>query len=255
MVECDNGSIAAQNVVLAIGRTHWHYPAWAAPLRQAGASVHHLFEMDFRRTDLPAGERVTIIGGGISAAQTALALAETNPVTLLMRHGIRLRDLDADPGWMGPKNLKKFKKKDMARRRVLIQRARHRGSIPDGVYQQLRTAVMNGQIKLFRDEIMDANFEDDQIHLQLCEQKPIMTQHIILATGFDMARPGGEWLDSAIEALGLRCAACGYPILDTHLQWMPGLFVSGPLAELQVGPIAPNILGARMAAQRIGRSV
>lgn len=255
IVESDNGSVAAKNVVLAIGRTHLHYPTWAASLRGAGASIHHLFEMDFRRADLPVGESVVIVGGGITAAQAALALAESHSVTLLMRHSIRLRDLDADPGWMGPKELKKFKKKDMARRRILIQRARHRGSIPRDVYQQLHRAFENGQIRLCRDEIMGANLEGSTIQLQLHEQDQLTSQHVVLATGFDMTRPGGEWLDTVIEDLGLRCATCGYPILNTHLQWTPGLFVSGPLAELQVGPIAPNIIGARMAAQRIGRGV
>ena len=58
----------------------------------------------------------------------------------------------------------------------------------------------------------------------------------------------------AIEALQLPLAPDGYPVVDEHLRWTPGLFVMGPLAELVVGPAARNLGGARMAAQRIVES-
>jgi hypothetical protein len=38
------------------------------------------------------------------------------------------------------------------------------------------------------------------------------------------------------------------------LQWGPGLFVMGPLAELELGPTARNITGARAGAARIARA-
>jgi hypothetical protein len=74
---------------------------------------------------------------------------------------------------------------------------------------------------------------------------------VILATGFDHSRPGGEWLDRAIAQFALRCHECGYPIVDANLCWHPGLYVAGPLAELQLGPVARNIIGARHAASRL----
>jgi hypothetical protein len=44
----------------------------------------------------------------------------------------------------------------------------------------------------------------------------------------------------------------GLPILDPHLRW-PGceLFVMGGLAALQVGPVARNLRGAKIASDRI----
>lgn len=65
-------------------------------------------------------------------------------------------------------------------------------------------------------------------------------------------RPGGAWLDQAIGHLGLPCAPCSYLIVDKTLQWASGLHVMGPLAELEIGPAAPNITGTRMAARIIG---
>jgi hypothetical protein len=45
----------------------------------------------------------------------------------------------------------------------------------------------------------------------------------------------------------------GLPVLDEYLRWRGcELFVMGGLAGLQVGPVARNLSGARMAGERIG---
>ncbi len=62
-------------------------------------------------------------------------------------------------------------------------------------------------------------------------------------------------LDRAISELGLRCGACGYPIVDSLLRWHPQIHVSGPLAELEIGPVSRNIVGARLAALRLLKSL
>lgn len=60
-----------------------------------------------------------------------------------------------------------------------------------------------------------------------------------------------------LAELSLPCAACGYPLVDRALRWHGSadgpspLFVTGPLAELEVGPVSRNIQGARLAARRI----
>jgi hypothetical protein len=51
----------------------------------------------------------------------------------------------------------------------------------------------------------------------------------------------------------LECAGCGFPVVDDLLQWRPGLHVTGPLAELEVGPASRNIVGARLAGERLRR--
>ena len=74
---------------------------------------------------------------------------------------------------------------------------------------------------------------------------------MLLATGFASQRPGGALVDELVSSAALPCAACGYPIVDTKLQWHPHLYVSGPLAELELGPSSRNISGARRAADRL----
>ena len=61
--------------------------------------------------------------------------------------------------------------------------------------------------------------------------------------------PGSFCAEGA--SASLPCARCGYPIVDPSLRWHPGVYVSGPLAELELGPVARNIAGARRAGDRI----
>jgi hypothetical protein len=70
-----------------------------------------------------------------------------------------------------------------------------------------------------------------------------------LATGFQAKRPGSPLIEQAIAEFNLSCNPCGYPILGRDLRWDEHIFVTGPLAELQVGPCARNISGARNAGR------
>ena len=58
-------------------------------------------------------------------------------------------------------------------------------------------------------------------------------------------------LDRFIQSASLPCASCGYPIVDEWLRWKAGIYVSGPLAELELGPASRNIAGARRAGDRL----
>jgi hypothetical protein len=40
-------------------------------------------------------------------------------------------------------------------------------------------------------------------------------------------------------------------VVSKALRWARGLYVMGPLAELELGPTARNIAGARKAADRL----
>jgi glycine/D-amino acid oxidase-like deaminating enzyme len=252
-VETDSGSIEAARVVLAFGLTE--QPAWPAvfhPLRGT-PGVHHLFDPAFDRAALPDWREAVVVGGGITAAQTALALALRAPgtVTLVMRHPPRLHQFDADPGWVGMSLGPFYADADYSRRRALIQRARYRGSMPPDVARELQTALDHRLLRLIQAEVMRAAWVEGGLRLSLTTGD-LSADTLLLATGLDPRRPGGPWLDAAIEQYGLPLAPDGYPIVDQRLCWAEGLHVSGPLAELEIGPVARNIIGARLAAERIG---
>ena len=53
-----------------------------------------------------------------------------------------------------------------------------------------------------------------------------------------------------VRKSGLELCSCGYPAPDKYLKW-GDVYVAGTLAELELGPSARNIAGARLAAERI----
>jgi thioredoxin reductase len=253
-VETGDGGIEARNVILAIGATEQAlWPDWALHLREAGAPVHHIFDMDFRRATLPEWQHAVVVGGGITAAQTALAMVASGPVTLLTRHATRIHDFDSDPRWIDPRQLADFHAtQDYTVRRSIIDGARHRGSMPSDVAGDLQRAVLDARLLRRMEEVTGAKvLSDGMIQLQLTDAAEIETDCLMLATGFEASRPGGAWLDEAIAAHGLSVAPDGYPVVDPSLCWARGLYLTGPLAELEVGPTARNIIGVRLAAERI----
>jgi hypothetical protein len=85
----------------------------------------------------------------------------------------------------------------------------------------------------------------------LCAGSPLACDNFVLATGFQKTRPGGSLVKELINELHLPTSTCGFPLTDPDLQWAEGLFVTGGLAELTLGPVSRNITGARSAAKII----
>lgn len=254
-IETDNGHLTTKNVILAINTTESpHWPEWAKTLKGGNAPINHIFDLDFVRADLPVWQHTVIIGGGISAVQTALALASQHPgtVTLLSRHEMRLSHFDSDPCWVTNICLRDFHKiTDFDKRREVITQARQPGSIPPDVAEALQSTLNTGAVKHRVSKVTQATYQQGGITLHLNDGNTIETDQIILATGFEASRPGGEWLSNTIDHLGLPIADCGYPVVDKHLCWVDGLYVVGRLAELEIGPVAANIIGARLATERL----
>lgn len=251
-VQTTLGTVEARRVVLALGpssRLSW--PEWALPLRQTGR-VHHIFEDTFDRTHLPPGH-VVVVGGGISAAQLSLSVAAERPgkVTMLARHPFRVHLFDSDPVWLGPLGRQRFAKVAEHQRRDYLKAVRHRGSLPPELEKKLRTAREEGRLRIVEANVLQARASQTGLDVQTCCADLPEVHHLVFATGFDASRPGGEWLARTIQLEGLPLAPCGFPKVDASLAWAPGLYVSGALAELELGPPARNISGARIAARII----
>ena len=257
-VETSHGVLQARRVVLAMGTSDaQNWPDWARTLQNATPIVNHVFDPQYTRDSGEKWRHVVVIGGGITAAQTAITLARAQPgtVTLLMRHAPRVAQFDSDTCWIGERCLRHFRRTTRSEfRRQIIVRARHRGSMPPDVHKQLKNAERRGQLRVLRGEVcrwdLDPLGYGALLHLQPAAMT-LAVDRVLLATGFEQTRPGGSLVDQAVEQLGLRCSACGYPIVDPLLRWHPQIHVSGPLAELEIGPVSRNIIGARLAAQRL----
>ncbi len=246
----DGSHLSTKRLILALGASDQpHWPGWALPLRADGAPIEHVYTpgYELRPRDLP--ERVAVVGAGITGAQVALRLAKAgHRVALWSRHALREHQFDSDPGWIGPKHMRRFEAESShAVRRRLILEARHRGSLPKDVHRDLRAAFRSGAIEWNLSEVRAASWSRaDGVRLDATQ-----VGAVVLATGFERRRPGGALVDHLVEAHALPCAACGFPVVDRALRWHPRIHVSGPLAELELGPTARNIAGARRAGERI----
>ncbi len=250
---CGGRKILARRIVLAIGaggQPEW--PPWAP---KDEPRIQHIFD---GYSSQPGGdqgddERFVVVGGGISAAQVALHFVDQGrAVDLVSRHPLRVHRFDSDPGWLGPRLMPIFRgERNPDRRRRLIQQARHRGSVTSGIRQALRAAEARGRLEVHEGAVSDLAVQSGGLRLKLASDRVIEGTRVYLATGFAARRPGGQMLDRLIDDFDLPCAACGYPVVDGWLRWHPRIHVTGPLAELELGPVSRNIAGARRAGDRL----
>ena len=250
----DSGhSFTAANMALTIGGADEPArPTWA---EINDPRITHIFETSTNAPLSTSEESVAVIGGGITAAQVALRLAgEGARPHLISRHPLRQHQFDSDPGWLGPKNMKSFsREKNPNKRRMIITKARHRGSVPPDVKRALHRGFQQGDVQWHENEVESLTATAKALELKFKDGAQLDVSRVILATGFKPRRPGGAMIDKLAEAASLPCAECGFPIVDRALRWHPRIFVTGPLAELEIGPVARNIVGAQRACDRIMR--
>jgi len=256
-VESENGSFETKNVIIAVGQSEAPViPQWAAALKKSGDSIKHIFEPTFKIEDYKSGSKVAIVGGGITAAHIAAHLgAKGVLVSLVCKAPIPTHALDFDPCWLSSMCMDGFADlENPDERREAIDRARHKGTAPQDVQDKLVSAVQRGQVRQFYAVVDGAFWRNGSIRLSLNNDSAVVADKIILATGVEKTRPGGPWIDHMAHNLGLPVHAGGYPLVDPLLRWgHPRIFVSGALAELELGPAARNIIGAKLAAERILR--
>ncbi|MBN2510235.1 MAG: FAD/NAD(P)-binding protein [Spirochaetales bacterium] len=255
------------NVILAVGLGEQpRYPSWARPCAgkngERGASpVFHLFEDGWAPASrCEPGDHRVIVGAGISGLQTALFHSRAypeNPVVIVADHPLRSFDFDSDPGFIGPRKLETFAREQAPGvRRTLIEKVRYPGTGDPALVARVRDAIERGEIRFIQGGVKAAEKSGRGIDLVVSpsqggSEERIHAGQLILATGFSSRRPGGFLVDRLIADYSLPVAACGYPVTDVSLRWGEGLYVTGPLSELETGPVARNIAGAKRAAERI----
>ena len=264
-------TIVARRVVLATGSGKVQFPDWVERITSDYPSdkLCHSQQVNLKQLNL-TGERILIIGGGLTSghlAKGAINLGAT--VTLMTRKQLQSKIFDADPGWLGPKYLKDFHAQtDWSARYQQIQQARNGGSMTPDMMLQLSQAAHEGKVRI--DEccqVSDAHWQDNLWQV-CCDDEsryqhgdctwlgfPAVPRHqfnrIWLATGTKFNVKEHPLLQDVLLAYPTEIVN-GLPILDEHLR-LPksNFFIMGGLAALQIGPVARNIGGGKMACQRI----
>ena len=257
------GEIAlARRVVLATGGGHPRWPNWARTAIQSSPSgqLHHAHQVRLPELGSLTGETILIVGSGLTSGHLALGAVKRGANVLMMaRRTFREKLFDAEPGWLGPKYLKGFHaESDLETRWRMVQQARDGGSITPAIMLRLRRLQREGHITFYEHcEVADARWHRDawtvccgtqSVHDCLAHQ-PI--HRIWLATGTTLDIKAVPLLADILTQYPIETVH-GLPLLDQHLRW-PGceLFLMGPWTALQVGPVARNLFGGKLACDRI----
>lgn len=256
----DGTSVQAGRVVIATGSGSPRWPAWSKGIagEVPADALQHSDAIDLPALRLHPGERILIVGGGLTSAHLSLgALRRGARVQLLCRRTLRQKPFDADPGWLGPKYLKSFHAEPcMHRRRRLVLEARDGGSITPEAATELRQAQRRGELQLHQHcEVQAAHWNSGEWDIVCTGGQRLSADRIWLATGHRQGVSQQLLLQQLHQQQPIELVD-DWPVLGPDLRW-PGtpVHLMGGLAALQVGPAARNLFGGREAAQRICRAV
>jgi NADH dehydrogenase FAD-containing subunit len=226
--------------VLALGPNAPWRPAWAT-------GCEHVYDPDFDGLEA-ADARTVVVGGGITGAQLALRLQSLGrSVCWVTRDLPRVADFDSDPCYAGPRCLAPFQRTPIAQRTALLEAARRPGTLPPDIHARMAAALAAGEIGWQRGDVVAR----DAGGLQFADGRHLAADRVILATGFQPQPASNSLLAGCIHDYELRCDRHGHVFINDVLEAVPGLHLLGNPASLQLGPMAGNIQGARLAGRRL----
>lgn len=264
------GAIESKLVLIATGPGGVHTPAFLAKYSNEDTRISHLFagtdaidspsvpEEDPHADAASNGERILILGGGISAWQAALRYARLGAgrVTLASPHPIRVSIFDSDPCYMGPKCGDEYRALPIPERLKTLQAVRYPGTVPPELASTARSACARGEVDTLQMTAIELRRNSCGIRV-VGETGETSDEYdrVTAATGLSCDIPYPKFIDSTSERLSLPVYDSGHPVLANDLSWARGLFVTGRLGELVIGPQAGNIVGAHLALRRISASL
>ncbi|KAF1959350.1 FAD/NAD(P)-binding domain-containing protein [Byssothecium circinans] len=284
-VKSDKGLHYAHVVILAIGPGNAPsipavpgLPSLTAGTSHPGFShAMHLqhFPTPHLQAKIEAGAAsdVLIVGGGLTSVQLAdVAIKKgVRKVRLLMRGDVKVKYFDIGLDWVGKfRNVRQaeFWSADSDEERLeMFLEARNGGSITPRYRKILNTHIASGKISLYTYTTLgsvswDAATSTWSTILSTASPNslPISTlppvDYIIFATGVQSDVKTLPMLQTLHETHPVNSAG-GLPCLTEDMMWSDNvpLFVSGRFAGLRLGPGAPNLVGARIGAERVAWGV
>ncbi len=198
------------------------------------------------------GATVAVVGGGLTAAHVVARAVDAGAhVEWVTRRPVVEREFDTDPGWLGPLEMQGFVRiADRAERLQRVIDARGGGTVPPWMMQRLRPAERSGQICRRVGPVDVEVGASGDIRLQV-DGRPLVADAVWDATGDHPCTSAAPPLERLCDELGITRHG-GRPELDQMLR-LPGsvVHVAGRLGQLELGPTAGNLAGARRAAELV----
>ncbi|KAI0158652.1 hypothetical protein BJ166DRAFT_308498 [Pestalotiopsis sp. NC0098] len=273
-IETNKSVYYSRTAVLAVGPGNDPVVPSYPGIDNPEASTHALKIKDF--PSQPVREKIAekkttnilVVGGGLTSAQLAdLALRRgVTRVWLIMRGPLKVKYFDIDLEWVG-----KFRNFEQAafwtadsleERADLYKSARNGGSITPPYKKILDRLIASGKVVLsLHTEIKTRSWDPttQTWDVELAgghPQKLPPIDHIYFATGVQTTFQTLPYLQSMLEQHPIKDCG-GLPCITEDMQWNDDvpLFMAGRLGGLQLGPGAPNLVGARIGAERISWAV
>jgi hypothetical protein len=249
----DGTRMTAQHLVAAVNPARRRMPDWAVdPECGRPGAVVHADDVDLRAADLH-GRHITIVGAGLTAAHLGVGAIERGAeVALVSRRHLRQSMFDTDPGWLGPKQLRRYHRTadPRARLRACLE-ARDGGSVPPWMLRRLRGFEATGALRICTNTQVTALGArgDATFDVETSDGARLFSTDVWLATGTDPALQDHP-LTAALVRHSPTTSVDGWPVLDPVLRW-PGtpVHLLGRPAMLALGPAAGNLWGARVGAE------
>ncbi|KAK7752023.1 hypothetical protein SLS62_005985 [Diatrype stigma] len=287
-VKSNKSTHHAKIVVLAIGGNSPYIPG-LKPLEQTEGATHAMMIKDLPpryvrdRISAKAPTHVLVVGGGLTSAQLAdVAIRRgVRSVTLIMRGPLKIKAFDIGLEWVGKfRNFEQaaFYSSDTDEERwEKYMQARNGGSITAPYKKVLDGHIASGRLnlrlhttiahkewdperKVWSVQLESGSGEggggEDSSQTQKQETTLPPIDHIYFATGVGSDFEQLPCLQS-MQAQYPVASCNGFPCITENMAWRDDvpLFVNGRFAALQLGPGAPNLIGARQGADRIAWSI
>jgi FAD-dependent urate hydroxylase len=271
-LELEDGTVSkARRVILATGHMGFRYVPDELKGLPDGMCLHSTALRDPRQF---AGRDVTVIGAGASALDSLALLHEAGAQTRLVARRkqitwnrpprpnpnlierLRMPDAGLGPGW----RTWAVSELPFLYRRMFGPATRHRIFLttwgPAGGWW-LRDRVEDKIDLLLGHQIASAEVVDGRVRLGLtgpAGATKILTDHVVAATGFDVAL---ERIDCLEPTLGAQIAREGpYARLSANFETsVKGLFIVGLAAAPVFGPVQRFMYGAKHAAPAVTKAL
>ena len=264
--------VVARAVIMATGPVgKWNIPAPFEPhlasrlglhTEEMIAQGHSTLREEITRRCAGESTRVLVIGGGISAAQAALACFHAgHEVVLRSRRPLRTRAFDVDQDWLDARHSNRlrfeFWSLPVEKRRAALREATSGGSVPARYMEDLhKWSQASSSLRLQVDEEIDSSVVCAGERGEGLVVNGELFGMVILATGTATA-PGCSPLYRSVQELLEAPMVDGLPHVDSHLRWAPDedLFVLGANAALELGPGGGNLMGAMRGAKIVSNEL
>ena len=257
VVLADGTSMVARRVVVAVGPSAApRLPDWAP-----GGTTHAWDVVAARARGeeiAAAGERVAVVGGGLTSAHLCFVAERLGCATTLVarRERLRVSQYDLDLAWLGwrtrPGRIAKYLsgRTPPEARLAMLSAARRGGSVSPEAHRLLLASASRVVVDA---DVVSADSVDGETWLETADARRFGPfDRVWLATGGAPGVAGSPLFADLLRARPVEVVG-GYPRLHPSLRWEldTPIYVVGAAAALALGPDALNLAGTRMSSCRV----